>query len=277
MISDRSAIIISASSDIGMAISQHWLTRDWKIFGTYRTRSQAVNDLAAHGVSLVHCDLSDSQSVNDACSQLRKLCPNWNVLALCPGMLDPIGAFADCNFPEWEESVKVNFTSQMRIIHELLPTRHGNSVVEPSMLLFAGGGTNDAPVNYSAYTASKVALIKMCELLAAEIPDARFVIVGPGWVKTKMHDSTLGAGARAGANYHRTVERLSSDKFTSMDEVLDCCDWLIEAPRGVMNGRNFSVTYDMWGTEELASRLIEEPNMYKLRRHGNDWMVKNAN
>jgi len=273
---DRSAIIISASSDIGTAMSRRWLARGWNVLGTYRTRSQAVDELQSHGVKLVHCDLSNPQSIRDACSTLRTLCSAWDVLVVCPGTQEPIGAFIGCNFDEWEESVKVNFISQMRIIHGLLPTRCLNSALEPCVLLFAGGGTNSAPVNYSAYTISKIALIKMCELLDAEIPDTRFVIIGPGWVKTKIHESTLRVGMRAGANYQRTMDKLASNECTPMDQVLDCCDWVVDAPRELISGRNFSVAFDMWGTEELAKRLAEEPNMYKLRRYGNDWLVKNV-
>ena len=271
---DRSAIIISASSDIGTAMSRRWLARGWNVFGTYRTKSQAVDELQSHGVKFAYCDLSDPISIRDACSKLQTLCPQWDVLVMCPGTQDPIGAFMEDSFDEWKESVRVNFTSQMHMIHELLPTRHTNYALEPIVLLFTGGGTNDAPVNYSAYIVSKVALIKMCELLDAEIPDARFAIVGPGWVKTKIHNATLSAGVRAGANYQLTINKLAGNGCTPMDEVLDCCDWLVNAPRKVISGRNFSVVFDKWGTEELERRLAEEPNMYKLRRYGNDWLVK---
>lgn len=272
---DRSAIIISASSDIGTAISRRWLTRGWNVFGTYRTMSQTVDELHSYGVELVDCDLSDPTSIRKACSNLRTLCPQWDVLVMCPGTQEPVGAYIECNFDEWEESVRVNFTSQMRIIHELLPSRRVNSVLGPCVLLFAGGGTNNAPMNYSAYTISKIALIKMCELLDAEISDTRFVILGPGWVKTKIHNSTLRAGARVGINYQRTVKKLDSDEWTPMDQVLDCCDWAVNTHRELISGRNFSVVFDRWGTEELAKMLTENLDMYKLRRYGNDWLVKN--
>lgn len=273
---ERSAIIISASSDIGTAMGRRWLARGWNVFGTYRTGSQAADELQSHGMELVYCDLSDPTLMCDACSELRMLCPQWDVLVMCPGTQEPVGAFTEDNFDEWEESVRVNFTSQMRIIHELLPSRRVNSTLRPCVLLFTGGGTNSAPVNYSAYIISKIALIKMCELLDAEISDARFAIVGPGWVKTKIHESTLRAGERAGANYQLTIDKLAGNECTPMDEVLDCCDWLVNAPRKVISGRNFSVVFDKWGTEELERRLAEEPNMYKLRRYSNDWLMKNV-
>jgi len=135
-------------------------------------------------------------------------------------------------------------------------------------------GIRNATVNYSAYTISKVALIKMCELLDAEIQDSRFTIVGPGWVKTKIHESTIKAGIKAGDNLNRTIDKFDRDEFTPLQDVLDCCDWLIQSPRELISGRNFSVVFDMWGTDELSDKLVEEPDMYKLRRHGNNWLIR---
>jgi NAD(P)-dependent dehydrogenase (short-subunit alcohol dehydrogenase family) len=271
-----SAIIIAVSSDIGSAMARRWLSREWNVFGTYRTKSHAVEELDGCGLRSIHCDLSDSASIRDTCSYLREHCCEWDVLVLCPGTQDPVGAFAKCDFDKWEESVEINFTGQMRIVHMLLPSRHVNSALGPCVLFFAGGGSNNAPINYSAYIVSKIALIKMCELLDAEVTDTRFVILGPGWVKTKIHESTLKAGMRAGNNYQRTVEKLVGDECTPMERILDCCDWLIESPRRLVSGRNFSLVFDMWGTEKLNVKLATDPNMYKLRRYGNDWLVKNA-
>lgn len=269
MRSSLSGIIISASSDIGAAIGGRWLANGWKLFGTYRTRSDEIDDLTNRGAQFIHCDLSDGDSLRTACGSLRGLCPRWDLLAICPGRMEPIGPFLACDAREWEESVIVNFTRQALALHELLPARNIDSGNGPLVIFFAGGGTNSAPPNYSAYTVSKIALIKMCELLDAEIPDTRFVIIGPGWVRTKIHESTLRAGAMAGGNYERTAMNLEAGHWTPMERVLECCDWLVNAPRESIGGRNFSVAYDRWGTEALERRLAEDSNMYKLRRSGN--------
>jgi NAD(P)-dependent dehydrogenase (short-subunit alcohol dehydrogenase family) len=61
----------------------------------------------------------------------------------------------------------------------------------PSVVFFSGAGTNGPAPSYSAYCASKILLIKMCELLDSETPDASFFIIGPGMVRTKIHEQTL--------------------------------------------------------------------------------------
>lgn len=270
----RTAIVISASSDIGAALCQRWLDRNWRVFGTYHTHSHLVEQIQSQGGQLFHFDLSSRESICKAAEYLQEQCPNWDVLVLAAGSQNPVGPFEECSFDEWEASVNLNFLAQMRIVHELLPYRNKNASQYPCVLFFAGGGTNNATVNYSAYTISKIALIKMCELLDAEIQDTSFFIIGPGWVKTKIHTATLNAGNRAGTNYQRTLEKLASNDCTPMEEVLDCCDWGISAPRKIVSGRNFSVVYDMWDTTDLSKMLIQYPDMYKLRRSGNDWLVK---
>ncbi len=265
----QAAIIISISSGIGAALAHRWLRQGWAVWGTYRTASQETARLQAAGATLVPCDTADRDSVNTACAELQRLCPAWDVLVVAPGTTEPVGLFVDVDFEDWARSIEVNFTSQMRLTHHLLGSRRTEEPKGASVIYFAGGGTNNATSNYSAYTVSKIGLIKMCELLHAEVPDVRFSIVGPGWVNTKIHQETLRAGTRAGANLQRTQQTLENDTFTKMDDVLDCCDWLISAHRDEIGGRNFSVVHDAWNSLALSEALRADPDMYKLRRAGN--------
>ncbi len=205
-----------------------------------------------------------------------KKCASWDVLVLCAGTQKPVGQFVNCDFNAWEDSLAINFSRQIYIVKELLSCRNLKNGQMPVVLFFAGGGTNNATVNYSAYTISKIALIKMCELLDAEIEDTKFSIVGPGWVKTKIHQETIAAGTKAGDNLQKTKTRLAENAFTSMEDVLASCDWIINAPREIVGGRNFSTAFDLWGSKELDDELKNNYDMYKLRRHGNNFKNRNG-
>jgi NAD(P)-dependent dehydrogenase (short-subunit alcohol dehydrogenase family) len=143
-------------------------------------------------------------------------------------------------------------------------------------VLFAGAGTNNAAVNYSAYCVSKILLIKMCEMLAAENPDLNATIIGPGMVRTKIHEQTLRAAERSGANYEKVVRFLGSDDpGVSHDDIYACVNWCIGAGRAAAGGRNFSLVHDAWrsGGEALRQALLADADMYKLRRHGNARLI----
>ena len=134
-------------------------------------------------------------------------------------------------------------------------------------MLMAGGGTNNPFTNYSAYCVSKIALIKMCELLDDEEPDLNMFIIGPGFVQTRIHQETLRAGEQAGDGYQKTVDFLETEG-TSMDDIYANLKWCIEHGKPVAGGRNFSTVHDPWrdGGEALRQRLDDHPDAYRLRR-----------
>jgi len=245
----RTAIVISASSDIGIALCKSWRNQGWNVAGTFRTRSPAVQELETiHKIPLFHCDLLNAASLQSSLSAIKQLYPSWDVLVFAPGFMEPIGHFHEVDFSAWEKGLNINFLKPLEILHQLLSKRSQN---HPTVLFFAGGGTNGAVVRYSSYTISKIALTKMCELLGAEIPDTRFVIVGPGWVKTKIHESTLRAKEAAGANFQKTLEKIEKEEWISMEDVVACCTYLVTTSCHAISGRNFSTAFDRWGTSEL--------------------------
>lgn len=264
-------IIVGLDSDIGARLAERWLKRGKRITGTYWKEGNQIKSLKRQGIEMIQCDLGDKASADQAVRQLARFGKNWEVLVICPGTLNPIGNFAEIDRDEWENSVAINFTRQMRLLQGLLPMRGEATETGPTVVLFAGGGVNSAPVNYSAYTVSKIALIKMAELLDGELPDVCVSVIGPGWVDTKIHQETLAAGKRAGVNLDRTKEILASGNLTPMKDVLDCCEWVIASPRSAVGGRNISVAHDRWRDQALTHRLQAEKDMYKLRRADNDW------
>ncbi len=268
MTNKNKAILISITSDIGRELALKWKKDNWIIGGTYRTKEDNYSLLNTHGMNMCYADMLDNNSINDAITYLKKDFLDWNTLVLCPASQDPIGKFQEINFDEWERSIIVNFTSQLRVLHGLLPFKNKNKM--PTVILFAGGGTNNATIDYSAYTISKIASIKMTELLDAEIQDVKFIIYGPGWVKTKIHQATLDNKDMAGDNYEKTIYKLNSDECTPMDDIIQAIDWGLSLDKEIISGRNISVVFDKWGTTKLEERLRTDNNIYKLRRYGND-------
>ena len=267
----RQGIIVSATSDIGLDLSRHFLQKQFKLVGTFRTLSSQLKKLENQFLALIHSDLSDSRSVDECIQKIKHINFAWDFVILCPGTMEPIGKFGSCNIDDWEKSIRINLLSQLRFVHGILPLKQSQSNFLPTVIFFAGGGTNSAPVNFSAYTLSKIALIKAVEILDAEHNDVCFTILGPGWVKTKIHSETIRAGDASGGACRETTRRFESGEFTPMWQVTDCCDWLLQSSKSVVGGRNFSVVYDPWTDDNLVKVLRENPDMYKLRRYGNDW------
>ena len=191
----------------------------------------------------------------------------WDVLIICPGTMAPVGNFSEVPFDSWEENVRVNLLGTMRFIHLCLTSARPDR--NCTVLLFAGGGTNGVTSNTSAYTISKIALIKAVELLQHECPSIKWSIVGPGWVDTEIHQETLNSEFEAKSNKEQTKARILSGDFTQQEKINKCCEWIINQEKSVVGGRNFSVVHDMWEDPAFVQRLLNEPDMFKLRRFGN--------
>jgi NAD(P)-dependent dehydrogenase (short-subunit alcohol dehydrogenase family) len=268
------AIVIGISSDIGRELAQRFAADGWAIAGTYRSRHGL--DTLLPTAELVQCDLASRTSVAAAAEWLGSRCREWDALIIAAGTEEPIGTFWECDPDEWDRGIEINALSPLRLVRRLYPLRARTPT--PSVVFFSGAGTNSSAPAYSAYCASKILLIKMCELLDAESSDTSFFIVGPGIVRTRIHEQTLKAAERSGANYQKVVKFLESpDQGTGHDEIYSCIRWGMAAGKPATGGRNLSLVNDAWrgGGAALARWLEANPNAYKLRRLGNDQRIGN--
>lgn len=259
-------LIAGITSGIGSVLASHFYQRSWAVYGTSRRPEAALKDAAQE---VATCDFSMAASIDGACEMLTKAMPPWDLLVVTPATMLPIGRFAEVDVDEWSASIEVNLVGQLRFVHRMIP--HANTAPgrTPLCLFFAGGGTNSAPIAFSAYTLSKVALIKAAELLDAEHDEISFAILGPGWIRTSIHDQTLQAVATPPAIREETQRRLDSDDFIEMHRVVEAVDWMTEQSKSIVGGRNFSVSDDAFGDPGFNAFLLEDPNRLKLRRRGN--------
>ena len=262
------AIIIGLGSDIGRELACRYVAEGWSVWGTKRSPDR---EGLPPSVRFAQCDLTVSGNVAATAEAFEREGLAWDLLVVAAGTEEPIGSFFACDEEAWESGIQINALAPLRLVRRLYPLRNRGSA--PSVAFFSGSGTNNAAPAYSAYCASKIMLIKMCELLDAESADTSFFIVGPGIVRTKIHGQTLCVPDRAGANYRKVVDFLASDNpGSSHDDIYQCLAWCHQAGKAVVGGRNISLVYDAWrnGGEDLAKRLKNAPDFYRLRRFGND-------
>ena len=262
----ESAFIAGISSDIGRELAARLVTEGTKVVGTQRTKSADIP-----GAHLIDCDIASKESLSSVASAYQSSgSAPWDLYVSSIGTLDPIGPFTEVDTDAWRQSVEVNCIRQLELLKALYPLRRKGMA---HVAFFAGAGTNGPAPGYSAYAASKIFLIKMCELLHAENEDINCFIIGPGIVRTKIHVQTLDAGERAGSNFERIRGFLvSGDPGVSHDRIYKCLRWCVEAGRDTVGGRNISLVGDVWDTRgsELAGALRQNPDAFRLRRQAND-------
>ena len=268
MAENRIILILSASSDIGHALMRRYLDQGATVIGTYR-RHGALDEFAGHKrAHLIELDLERAGDITRMVERVAALGLRWDLFIASNATMEPIGPFLSLDGEAWQRSICANAMLPCRLLQAIYPLRRPGRT--NAVAFFAGGGTNNAFTNYSAYCLSKIVLIKMCELLDDEASDLKTFILGPGYVNTKIHDETFKAGDLAGTNLARTEKFLETDG-TSMDDIHACIEWCVAQDRAVIGGRNLSVVHDPWrnGGLALARQLGADPDKFKLRRSGN--------
>ncbi len=267
----RIVFIAGAGSDIGKELALSYAAVPCNhVIGTYRKKETIKGILSNKNIELFKCDLLNKNDIDNVVKRLAHTRKKWDTFISCVGSMEPIGSFFESDFNKWEESIIVNSIGQLRLLHEIYPYRNKGKVF--NVVFFAGGGINNPLRNYSAYCVSKILLIKACELLDDENKDLNVFIIGPGWVKTKILGQTLNNRKNAGEIYRRTLDFLKSEKSgTSHEDIYDCINWCVAQGKPVVGGRNISVVHDGWrnGGNKLKGRLLEDSNMFKLRRFKN--------
>jgi NAD(P)-dependent dehydrogenase (short-subunit alcohol dehydrogenase family) len=265
----RTALILGITSDIGRELAVRLGADGWRIAGTMRKGGSAVGPEGREW-DVVPCDFALTGSVDRAVRAFQERGLRWSLVIVAVGTERPVGNFFDCEPDEWERGIHVNALSPLRFLRGIHALREAGDA--PCVAFFSGSGTNNAAPAYSAYCASKILLMKMCELLDAECPDTSFFIIGPGMVRTKIHQQTLEAPGKSGGNYKKVADFLASgDPGTSHDDIYGCLLWCRSSGKAVVGGRNIALAHDAWrgGGSSLASALRADQDLYRLRRSGN--------
>lgn len=270
MPNEKTVIILSASSDIGNALVERYIKAGYNVVGTYRNKGALKKFDHEENTFFFKVDLNFADDIHEFHENYSRLDLPWDLLIAANGTMEPIGPFMNIDFEQWHQSISANALMPCRFLKAIYPLR--KTSITPGVCFMAGGGTNNPFRNYSAYCLSKIILIKMCELLADEVPDLKSFIIGPGYIKTKIHRETLRADKLAGENLKKTKHFLL-EKGTSLDEVFDCIQWCNSQPMEVISGRNVSVVHDPWKSKgaPLGKWLLKDQNYFKLRRAGNDF------
>lgn len=265
----KTILVLGVNADIGFNIASFFKNDGYNVIGTYiildRKKKKNLEELK---INLIKLDVTNQKSQINFIKVIKKKKIKWDVFFSSVGTSLPISRFFSSSFTKWENSININFIGQLKALHSIYPFKRENKTC--SIVFLAGGGTNNPMRCYSAYCVSKIALIKMCELIDDEYLDLKPFIIGPGFVKTKTHYETLNAGLKAEKNFKRVKEFMESkSQGTKFEDIYKCIRWGMSKSKKVISGRNFSVVHDDWNSKSLELSLKNDTNMYKLRRYKN--------
>lgn len=191
------AIVTGGGRGIGRAIAQSLAAAGAAIAVLARSAKEleetvALIQRAGGRARAFVADVTDRDAVTRAVRETEKTFGPVEILVNNAGAVKPLGPAWEGDPGEWWRTVEVNLRGPFLCTHAVLPgmvSRRRGRIINVS----SGAGT--IPLTYfSAYVASKTALIRFTECVAAETKPhgiAAFSI-SPGTVRTAMAEYSLG-------------------------------------------------------------------------------------
>ena len=213
----------------------------------------------------VPVDLSNPGSIQQALERVQRQLGGIDVLINGAGIQAPIGPFTE-NAPDaWEFNFQVNLFGPMRLIHAILPEMMARR--RGKIINFSGGGATAPRPNFSAYAASKAALVRLTETLAVELQPYNIQVnaVAPGAINTQMLTEVISARERAGAEYELALAR-AINGGTPPELVCELVVFLASAASSGLTGKLISAPHDPWRSWASSGEDLNSSPLYTLRR-----------
>jgi NAD(P)-dependent dehydrogenase (short-subunit alcohol dehydrogenase family) len=233
-------------------------------------RSKAELDLChleiehAGGAALrIRYDVSDYEQMSAAVERMRVHFNSPIHALICAAAIQgPIGPFAENSPKAWTEVIQSNMIGVMNACRAVLP--HMIERRSGKIIVLACGGASSGRPNFSVYAATKAAVARFVESVAAEVSDHNVQVncISPGDTYTHMTDQILAAGERSGWRETEHAEQTRLTGGTPPDKQMDLALFLASEQSNHITGRLIGVMDD-W--KKLKNGTVSH-EQYTLRR-----------
>lgn len=266
-LANRRILVTGASRGIGLAVAERLAEEGATL--VLVARSSSLHDVAARLPGGPHqIEAMDVRDVNAWKEARHRLAPDGFLhgVITAAGVLGPVGPLGTWDVEEFRSTLEINVVGTLLAISTSLPAV---KAARGSIVTFSGGGATSPMPRFDAYAASKAAVVRLTENLAADLNESgvRMNSIAPGFILTDIHESALEAGPeRAGPHFDRIRQARETGKGDSPDVVADLAAFLMAESSVGITGKLISAQWDPWKTTEFQRRLRTEPDMATLRR-----------
>jgi NAD(P)-dependent dehydrogenase (short-subunit alcohol dehydrogenase family) len=271
----RAAIVTGASHGLGLAIASSYVEAGARVLACAREEEAlhraevALRSLASDAASVetVRADVSSPTDVQRMVAHGLECFSSIDILVNNAGIYGPKGLTEDVSWGEWEQTVRVNLFGSVVCCRAVLPHLRANGYGK--IIQLSGGGATSPLPRLSAYAASKAAVVRFAETLAAEVLGTGIDInaIAPGALNTRLLDEVLEAGPDrvGGSFYERAVEQRAGGG-TPLDVAARLAVFLASADSDGITGKLFSAPWDPWDQVAAYKDDLDKTDVYTLRR-----------
>lgn len=272
MFKDKNIIITGGSRGIGLAIAEAFCREGARVLAVARSKVElqaARKKMVGAGGSyeMLTADVSRTGDRRKIRAYIiKKMESTVHVLVNAAGIYGPIGRLEENEEKEWEQTFEVN----------VFGTAHLSRLVVPFMtrkkfgriINFSGGGEGPRP-RFTAYSASKGAIVRFTESLAAEVKEFGITVnaITPGGVNTKFLKDVLAAGPKkAGEGFYRQMCEQKKTGGVPPETAAKLVVYLASDAGKFLSGKVISAHRDAWERFGEHKKEFTSSDVYTFRR-----------
>jgi NAD(P)-dependent dehydrogenase (short-subunit alcohol dehydrogenase family) len=268
---DKVAIVTGAGRGIGAAISLAFAEEGADLALVSRTLSEIMSVAAqvqktGRRAAAISADVSEKKSVDRMMEQVIREFGRVDVLVNNAGVQGPIGVMVDNDCENWIRTIQINLVGTFLCCKAVLPfmIKQGRGKI----INLSGGGAAQPRPRFSAYSASKAAVVRLTETLAEELREFNIQVnaIAPGAVNTRMLDQVLAAGQDAGEKAIEEAGKQMETGGVPPDVPAALAVFLASDDSNGLTGRLISAAWDDWKNMKEHISEVMSSDMYTLRR-----------
>lgn len=268
----RVAIVTGGGRGIGRAIALAFAEEGADVVVVSRTPAE-IEATAAEIQALkrralaIPADVSNPQDVTAMVERTVREFGTVHILVNNAGVQGPIGPLVNNDVEQWMETIRINLVGTFLCCKAVLPVMIQQGCGK--IINLSGGGATSPRPYFTAYAASKAAVVRLTETLAEEVNEYNIQVnaIAPGAVHTRMLNQVLAAGEAAGEKALAEARRQLKTGGPSVKKAAALAVFLASDESNGLTGKLIAAPYDGWESWDVdhITEVMSAP-WFTLRR-----------
>jgi len=270
---NRVAVISGANRGLGEAVARAFakegaslllIARDAALL---RRVADSLPQEAHQNIAWTSADVSNLTDVETVRDQVVSGLSRVDILVNNAGIYGPIGRFEEVDWQEWCDAININLLGTVAMTRALVPMMKQQGYGK--IINLSGGGATAPLPRFSAYAASKTAVVRFTETIAEELAASHIDVnaIAPGALNTRLLDQVLEAGPeKTGPDFYQRSLKQREEGGASPDLAADLAVFLASAESDGITGRLISAVWDDWRNFPGYCERLQKSDVFTLRR-----------
>ena len=174
----KNILITGCSSGLGLALTNYYLQKGFKVYGISRNKPEIQNQNFIH----ISFDLSKISEIKTSLTNILKEIKNLDLVFLNAGMLGKIKILQELSIEEMQEVYSLNVYANKELLDILM------QIDVKNIFIISSGASKTGYKGWGSYSLSKAGVNMLVNLYSNEMFNTKIIALSPGVIKTPMTD-----------------------------------------------------------------------------------------